>query len=141
MVIQQISVFVENQPGRLGEIMSIISDNEIDIRALSLADTSDFGILRILVNDPEKAIKLFREKRIMASTTEVIAVRLDDKPGALQHVLSTLSHISIEYIYAFITRRDNDAYVIIRVEDNDKAINVLQKNSLKLLDPKDVCDI
>ena len=143
MLIHQISVFVENKQGRLREVMDVIAGAGIDIRALSLADTSDFGILRMIVDDPGKAAALFRENGIMASVTEVIAAELDDKPGALAHVLSVLAgvDISVEYIYAFITRRDQNAYVILRVEDNEAAAGALTKANISLLSPDEIYSI
>ena len=103
MLIDQISVFVANQPGRLTEITGILSSADIDIRALSVADTSDFGILRLIVNDPAKTVSLLRANGITAKLTKVIAARLDDTPGALHSVLKSLTAagIPVEYAYAF----------------------------------------
>lgn len=143
MQIHQISVFVENKKGRLSEVMGIIAEGNIDIRALSLADTSDFGILRMIVDNPDKTIAAFREHGVMASITEVIAAELDDHPGALNNVLNVLAKvdISVEYIYAFITRKDQDAYVILRVEDNTAAAAALQEAGIRLLSPDEVYSI
>ncbi len=140
MVIHQISVFVENRHGRLAEITGILAENQIDIRALSIADTSDFGILRLIVNDPDKAMAALRAASVTVSKTEVIAVELNDSPGALHNILTLLSDngISVEYVYAFITRKNQDAYVILRVENNDNAIKVLQANNHSLLPSEDV---
>ena len=143
MLIQQISVFVENKQGRLREVTNVLGAAGIDIRALSIADTSDFGILRMIVDKPEKAVALFKENRIMASITEVIGAGLDDKPGALSHVLDVLAGvgISVEYIDAFITRSARDAYVILRVEDNETAAEALTKAGIRLLEANEVCGI
>jgi hypothetical protein len=135
MKIQQISVFVENRPGRLSDITQVLAENSIDIRALSIADTTDFGILRLIVNNPEAAARVLSEASIMVTLTEVVAVRLDDTPGALHDILVTLkdASIAVEYIYAFITRKDSDAYVILRVEDNERACQILTQSGKSLL--------
>jgi len=139
-IIDQISVFVANTPGRLSDITGILSDNSIDIRALSIADTADFGILRLIVNDPAKAVAALQAGGLTARITEVVAARLDDKPGALHGVLSALTEngISVEYAYAFITRRNDDACVILRVEDNEKAIGALEKSGVAMLSADEV---
>ncbi|NLG53062.1 MAG: acetolactate synthase [Clostridiales bacterium] len=135
MIINQISVFIENKEGRLAELLEILAGNNIDIRALSIADTADFGILRLIVNDPERAMNALEKEGVTVSKTQVIGVKLNDAPGALAHVLNVLSrhHISVEYTYAFITHSKNEACVILRVEDNDKAINILNQNGIELL--------
>lgn len=143
MLIEQISVFVENRQGTLAQITGILEKAAIDIRAFSIADTTDFGILRLIVNNPSKAEEILKENNMMVSITEVIAVRIADKPGALNAVLELLfeKDISVEYAYAFITRSKDDAYVILRVEDNERAIEVLQKGGVSLLDPAKVYSI
>ena len=130
MIIKQVSVFVENRPGRLSEIVDILAKNGVNMRALSIADTMDFGILRIIVDEPDKVMLMLRENKITATAADVLAVRLEDKPGALSELLGALAKegISVEYIYAFVARQDDGAaYVVIRVEDNDKAQQVVEK--------------
>ncbi len=130
MIIKQVSVFVENRPGRLSEIVDILAKNGVNMRALSIADTMDFGILRIIVDEPDKVMLMLRENKITATASDVLAVRLEDKPGALSELLGALAKegISVEYIYAFVARQDDGAaYVVIRVEDNDKAQQVVEK--------------
>ncbi len=143
MTIYQISVFVENRLGRLAEITDVLARENIDLRALSIADTSDFGILRLIVDQPDKAVKALRDAGITVSKTEVIAVKLGDHPGALNQVLQELGQegVIVEYVYAFITRKDEDAYVILRVEDNQKAIEILKKNGNQFLQASDVYGI
>jgi hypothetical protein len=126
MLIDQISVFVENKKGALKDILGILAEGNIDLRAISIADTSDFGILRMIVSNPGKTLELLKSKGVTASKTAVIGCKLQDQPGALYQVLDTLSDVSVEYIYAFIARHENDAYVIIRAEDNELAQNILQ---------------
>ncbi len=136
MTIYQISVFIENKPGRLTEIVKTLSTNGIDIRALSVADTTDFGILRIIVNDPEAAIKVLKAEGVTVSKTKVIGVSFDDKTGALANVLEILSGagIAVEYAYAFMTHTTNRSSVILRVEDNEKAVEVLTDAGITLID-------
>lgn len=135
MTIYQISVFVENRLGRLAEITGVLAREKIDIRALSIADTSDFGILRLIVDQPDRAVQALRDAGITVSKTEVVAVRLSDRPGGLHEVLEKLGEhdITVEYVYAFITRKDEDAYVILRVEDNGKAVDVLRESGYRTL--------
>ncbi len=136
MIIYQISVFIENKPGRLTEIVSCLSEKGIDIRALSIADTTDFGILRLIVNDPELATRILKEEGVTVSKTQVIGVRLEDRPGALAEVLAILrdAGIAVEYAYAFITHSKNDACVVLRVEDNDSAIKALSAHGIAFLE-------
>ncbi len=143
MIIKQISVFVENKPGRLAEITKFLGDNKIDIRALSIADTTDFGILRLIVSDPEKTVSLLKSEKYTVSITHVISVAINDTPGSLADVIGVLykDGISVEYAYAFITRTRDKAYVILRVEDNDKAIKILQDNNIELAKSEDIYNV
>ncbi len=135
MIIKQLSIFVENKRGRLAEITKAIAEADVDIRALSIADTTDFGILRLIVNKPEEAAIALKEKGITVSVTNVIAVGFDDKPGAFSVPMQILADngIDVEYMYAFITRRSEKAYVILRVADNDAAAKVLTDNGVEIL--------
>lgn len=135
MLISQISVFVENKPGRLSEITGFLAEAKIDIRAFSIADTTDFGILRLIVSDPEKASEVLKANNVTVSKTQVIAVKIHDQPGALHEILATLheADISVEYAYAFTTRSRDDAYVILRIENIAQAIEVLQKAGVPFL--------
>ncbi|MDP4109721.1 MAG: ACT domain-containing protein [Bacillota bacterium] len=143
MLIKQISVFIENKPGRLAEITDALARTGIEIRAFSIADTADFGILRLIVNDPEKALSALKENMMTVSVTKVIGAQIEDRSGSLNRVLQTLfdKGISVEYAYAFITRRENNAFVILRVENNEEAVSVLEKAGIKLLDPSEVYSI
>ena len=135
MVIQQLSIFVENKMGRLAEIARLIGDAGIDLRALSVADTNDFGILRVIVDKPDEAIRILRNAKLTVSLTDVVAVAIDDVPGSFAKVLEVLAkyHINIEYMYAFLSREKGQAYVILRVEDSDSTIKVLQENNVHVL--------
>ncbi len=140
MFIKQLSIFVENKPGRLATITNLLKQNDIDIRALSIADTRDFGIMRLIVNDPEKAENVFKEAGCTVSLTNVIAVGIDDKPGGLSGAMDVLyaNNISVEYMYAFISKTDNTAYVILRVESNEKALEALKDNNIQILSAEDI---
>ena len=133
MTVKQISVFVENKPGRLSELTEFLEKNDIDIRALSLAETEDFGILRIIVNDPYKTVTVLKEANYVCSVTKVLAVEIPDQPGSLSKVLQILgkNNINLDYTYAFITRRKDVAYMILRVADNRAAIEVLNRNGIR----------
>ena len=136
MIIKQLSIFVENKKGRLAEITKAIAAADVDIRALSIADTTDFGILRLIVNKPDVAAAALKEKGITVSVTNVIAIGIDDVPGAFSKPMKILADagIDVEYMYAFITRKSEKAYVILRVADNDSAAKVLIDNGVELLD-------
>ncbi len=139
MNIKQLSIFVENKKGRLADITEIISSAGANIRALSIADTTDFGILRIIVDTPDAAALALKEAGITVSITNVIAVGIDDVPGAFAQPMRILSDagIDVEYMYAFITRKSEKAYVILRVADNDEASNVLVSNGVEILSEDD----
>lgn len=140
MLIKQISIFLENKSGRLAEVTEILGQNNIDISALSIADTTDFGILRLIVNNPDKAQKVLKDNEFTVSSTNVIAIAVEDKPGGLSKALSVLDKngIGIEYMYAFVGKTSEQALVIIRVDEADKAIDVLVKNSIEVLSSDNV---
>jgi len=143
MLIEQLSIFVENKPGRMAEITKLLEDNSIDIRALSIADTRDFGIMRLIVNNPSKAEKIFKDSGCTVSLTNVIAIGVEDKPGGLAKAMGVLFHneISVEYMYAFISRTDDMAFVILRVEDNESALKALDKNGIRILKSSEIYDM
>ncbi len=140
MFIKQLSVFVENKPGRLAEITTILEQRQIDIRALSIADTTDFGILRLIVNNPDEAEKSLKEAGFAVSLTQVIAIGIDDKPGGLAKALKLLynADIGVEYMYAFVSRKGEKAYVILRLVDNEKAVEMFKHNGVELLECSDI---
>lgn len=140
MLVKQISVFLENKSGRLAEVTKTLGENDIDISALSIADTTDFGILRLIVNKPEKAERVLKESYFTVNCTNVIAIGVQDKPGGLAVALEILDKesIGIEYMYAFVNKAEDDALVILRVEDPDKAIKVLKDNGVNVLSSSEV---
>ena len=140
MKIRQVSVFIENKSGRLSDVIEFLGDNGINIRALSLADTSDFGILRLIVNDPERAYNLLREKDFTVGSTDVIAVAVPDNPGGLASVLKLLKDhdVSVEYMYAYVEHSTDYAVMIFRFEDTDKTLELLKSNNVKLLSGSEI---
>ncbi len=135
MDIRQISVFIENKKGRLADVTDILSNGGINIRALFLADTTDFGVLRMIVSDNEKALSLLKQNDIVAQETDVIAVEVEDKPGGLHRILKVLSthDINIEYMYAFVEKKASNAIVIMKIDEHDKAISVLREAGIGLV--------
>jgi hypothetical protein len=135
MKVKQISVFLENKSGRLAEVTRVLGKNDINIRALSIADTTDFGILRLIVNQPEEANRILKNEGFMVSETEVIAVEVPDYPGGLGEVLTELGAggVNIEYLYAFIGRSAGNALVVFRVENCEDAISTLAKKNIRVL--------
>lgn len=140
MTVKQISVFIENKIGGLADITDALAAANINIRALSIAETSDFGILRLIVDDVFKAGNILKEHGHVYSLTDVVAVAGEDKPGSIAKIVSVLTKesISLEYAYAFFTRDRDLAYMIIRVEDNDKAIKVLKSNGIPVVGDEDL---
>jgi hypothetical protein len=140
MKVKQISVFLENKRGRLAAVTKKLAEEKINIRALSIADTSDFGILRIIVDHPEKAYQILKDNSFTVSMTEVIAIEISDVPGGLAEVLEVLERegINLEYLYAFIGLADKEALNIFRVEKIDLAVKVLKKNGIRVLSGEEV---
>jgi hypothetical protein len=135
MIQKQISVFLENKKGRLAEVAALIARERINIRALSLADTADFGVLRLIVNDPEKCFAVLKDGGFVAQETEVIAVEVADRPGGLSRILSVFDRhgINIEYMYAFVEKKSDNAIVIFRIDQPAKAVEVLESESITVL--------
>ena len=140
MAIKQLSIFVENREGTLVTVTDAIAKAGVDIRAMSVADTNDFGIFRLIVTDIDKAKKALDEADAFVSITEVVGVALEDKPGALAKVVKILAdhNINIEYMYAFITVSKQFAYVVLRVENNEETEKILSENGIRLVTEKDM---
>jgi hypothetical protein len=136
MKVEQISIFIENKSGRLAEVSAILGAAGVNIRALSLADTSDFGILRLIVNNRETAIAALKAKGFTVSKTEVVAVEVPDQPGGLAGILLALdaASINVEYMYAFVERYGANAVIIFRFDETDKAIATLTAKNFNILD-------
>ncbi|MDZ4171889.1 MAG: acetolactate synthase [Methanobacteriaceae archaeon] len=140
MKLKQISIFLENKEGRLKKAINILSQANINIRALSIADTSEFGILRLIVQDSEKAQKKLEEKKFVVKVNEVIAVEVPDQPGGLDSILEILydSKINVEYLYAFVEKNEDKAIVVIKTENIDDGINALENKNIRLMSSEDV---
>ena len=140
MLIKQISVFMENVPGKLGEVTQALGENGIDMSALSLADTTDFGILRLIVNDPDKACQVLRDHDFIVKQSDVVAAVIDDRPGGLTAVLQILSQakVSVEYMYAFVGSQDGHAVVVMRPDDAEAAQRALDANHISTLAPQEI---
>jgi hypothetical protein len=140
MKVEQISVFLENKPGALAEVTRILGESGVNIRALSLADTKDFGILRLIVNDNEKAMEILGRKGLTVRKTEVVAVEVPDRPGGLAEILRILfeADINVEYLYAFVQQSGENAIIIFRFDETDRAISVLSEKKVRILEGKKV---
>jgi len=140
MFVKQISVFLENKSGRLAEVTRTLKEHQIDIRALYIADTTEYGILRMIVDQPEKAQDVLTKTGFTGSSTRVIALAIADRPGTLDEALETLSSgsISVDYLYAFVGRSSDDAIVIIRVENPELALERLNQTGIRVLDCREV---
>ena len=135
MNVEQISIFLENKSGRLAEVTSVLSEAGINIRALYLADTADYGILRLIVNDTEKARQVLKDKGFTVEKTRVVAIEVPDRPGGLSSILETIKDegINVEYMYAFVEKSGENAIVIFRFDEFDKSINILRKADVRIL--------
>ena len=135
MKVTQISIFIENKSGRLAEVSRVLGEKDVNIRALSLADTSDFGILRLIVDNTDLAKETLKERGFTVSKTEVVAVEVPDCPGGLSSILQVLdtANVNVEYMYAFVERSAGNAVIIFRFDDVDQAIEVLQANGITVL--------
>jgi len=140
MNVEQISIFLENKSGRLAEVMGVLFEAGINIRALYLADTADFGILRLIVNDTEKARKALKENGFTVEKTKVIAIEVPDKPGGLSSILDTIKDegINVEYMYAFVEKSGENAIVIFRFDEPEKSIDVLRKAGVKIMEGEEL---
>ena len=144
MTVKQLSVFIENRPGRLSAVTKILGDNDVNIRAMSLADTKDFGILRLIVDDFEKAVSALKTEGFSVTTTQVLAVEISDRPGGLSEAMKALynDNISVEYMYsAFINTKENTAYLILRVENVTAALEALSEAGFALISQQELASI
>lgn len=143
MAIKQLTVFVQNRQGALVSITDTLAAQNINIRALSIAETEDFGILRMIVNDDELAVKTLTEEGYLIKVIEVVGVKIGDDPGKLTAALSVLDQagINMEYLYAFMARTEKHAYVVLRVENNAAAEQALTEAGFKLITDADVCKL
>ena len=143
MSVKQISVFLENKPGALKAMTGVLAENSIDMRAFSLAETSDFGIARIIVDDVYKTTTVLKDAGFVHNITPVIGVAISDTPGGLDSVLRVLAEagVNVEYMYAFLGGKKDAAYMIFRVADDAKASAALAARGIKLVDPDELANI
>ena len=143
MAIRQLTIFVQNRQGAIVSITEALAANQVNIRALSIAETEDFGILRLIVNDEEIAQKTLSDAGYLIKVTEVVGVKIGDAPGKLTGALAVLDKagINLEYLYAFMARTEKHAYVVLRVENNEVAGAALEKAGYHLITEADVCKL
>lgn len=135
MLIKQISIFIPNKKGSLSELTNILVAHEIDIRAIAVFDTTEFGILRIVVDNPDKTVEVLREEGIIAKVTEVLAVEPEDKPGALSEIFEILrdNDLNIEYIYSFVMRKTEMPYIVLKLDNQERGAEVLAANGINVV--------
>ena len=140
MAIRQLTVFVQNRKGTMVSLTDILAKNNVNIRALSIAETEDFGVLRLIVNDENAATKILEENGYLIKAIDVVGVKIGDKPGALTAALDVLdkADINVEYLYAFMTRTEKHAYVVLRVENNEAAESALESAGFHLITNADI---
>ncbi len=140
MTIKQLSVFAENRSGGLLDVIHTLGNAGIDIRALNVADTQDFGILRLIVADIDKAKELLTDSGVICTVTDVIGVKVPDTPGGLAHVLTLLAehNVNVDYLYAFVSVSGSSAYLVLRVADNDSAVKILTDAQIQLVSETDI---
>lgn len=140
MTVKQISIFVENKIGNLAEVTQVLAQAGVSLHAISLADTKDFGVLRVIVDDSYLAATTLKEQGYIFSITSVLAVAISDEPGSLHQILTTLEegNINLEYLYDFNTRKSDYAYLILKVDEVERAVDVLSKSKIKLLSQEDL---
>ena len=135
MKVKQISVFLENKNGRLAEVTRILAEGNISLRAMTIADTADFGILRIIAEQPDRCLSLLQEHNFTARVTEVIGVRLDDRPGALFDVMDIFekNKVNIEYLYSTLMLMEDKVVIMFKVEDIDHGLDIIKKNGMEAI--------
>ncbi|HTY45904.1 MAG TPA: ACT domain-containing protein [Patescibacteria group bacterium] len=143
MRINQISVFLENTKGRLFEVCSVLGQHKINMRALTIAESQDFGVLRIVVDKPAEAVKILKENGFVTSLTDIVAVEVDDRPGGLAHILEVLSKedINVEYMYGFVEKALEKALLVFRFDDPDRAISTLTKNKIRVIKKEEIINL
>ena len=140
MKVQQISVFLENKAGRLANVAQVLKENKVNIRALTIADTSDFGILRMIVNQPDVAYDVLKKAGFTVKRNPVIAVEIDDREGVFYEIMKLCDEngLNIEYTYSFVEQYSTKAILFLRFEDTDKAIELFRKNGYKILTAEEI---
>jgi len=140
MLIKQISIFIPNKKGSLAELTEILVRHNIDIRAIAVFDTAEYGILRVVVDDPDRALEILNKEGVVAKVSKVIAVEPEDKPGSLNQIFSILrdADINIDYIYSFIMRKREMPYVVLKVDDQEKAVDELTAHGINVVNKEEI---
>lgn len=140
MLIKQISIFIPNKKGSLSQLTDILVAQGIDIRAIAVFDTAEFGILRIVVDDPDRAVEILNKEGVVAKVSKVIAVEPEDKPGSLNQIFTILrdADINIDYIYSFIMRKREMPFIVLKVDEQEKAVEVLTANGINVINKEEV---
>ena len=143
MAVKQVSIFVENKEGRIKKAIDTLAKENINIRALSIADTTKYGILRLIVSDNEKAIAALEKDGFIVKENEVIILAVPDKPNGLNSTLAVFDEkgINLEYLYAFVSSKTDEAIVVMRLENMEKAVDTLNESNIKILDAEDIKDL
>ena len=143
MAVKQVSIFVENKEGRIKKAIDTLAKENINIRALSIADTTKYGILRLIVSDNEKAIAALEKDGFIVKENEVIILAVPDKPNGLNSTLAVFDEkgINLEYLYAFVSSKTDEAIVVMRLENMEKAVDALNESNIKILDEEDIKDL
>lgn len=142
-IVKQISVFLENKPGELKKFAAVLHAHHVDMRALSVAESQEFGVLRLIVDDSEKTAEILKDEHYICAITPVLAVEIPDSPGGLNDVLSivTENDINLEYMYAFAARKEGSAYMVFRVENAERTVEVLSKKGLHLIGQDEIASV
>lgn len=140
MLIKQISIFIPNKKGSLAQLTDILIAHNIDIRAIAVFDTSEFGILRVVVDDPDRAVEILNQEGVIAKVSKVIAVEPEDKPGSLNQIFSILrdADINVDYIYSFIMRKKEMPYIVMKVDQQEKAVEVLADHGINVINKEEI---
>ncbi len=140
MLIKQLSIFIPNKKGSLSQLTDILTAHNIDIRAIAVFDTAEFGILRIVVDDPDRAVEILNKEGVVAKVSKVIAVEPEDKPGSLNQIFDILKNvdINIEYIYSFIMRKKEMPYIVLKVDQQEKAVEELTANGINVINKEEI---
>ena len=140
MYINQISVFIENKPGNLAKFTNFLADNHVDMRAFEIADSSDFGIIRIIVDKPLDTLTLLKDNDWICNLTQVVGVKIPDEPGAMAKTMNFLAvaGVCVVFVFSFLARGTDDALMVCRVKDNDKVAAIMKKNGVKLVSQEDL---
>lgn len=143
MKVKQLSIFLQNKEGSLYDALEILTDANINIKALSLADTSDFGILRIVVDDPEKGIEILKENNFLVKPTDIVAIEMDDTPGGLARILGIIKKdkINLEYLYAFTHDKTDKAILLLHTDNLDELISSLERENVVIVPPEEVYNL